>query len=135
MLLAVGTYAALLFPPAVLSAPLAVGVVFFLQGLPLLCWNVVVVTAVQTVVPNQILGRVSSVFRLTGRGLAPVGLFLGGLIGSWWGLRSVFAVAGAGLTFAFLANYGGLSSAARQMHDATAAPPESHPPSAPGEPE
>ncbi len=108
LLVSVGAYAVLLFPPAFMSDPVAVGAIFLVQGLPLLCWSVASTTARQTLVPDRLLGRVGSVFRLIGGGLAPVGLVLGGMVAELVGVPTVFAVAGAGLTAVFLLNIGGL---------------------------
>ena len=43
--------------------------------------NTVMVGAIQTIVPNTMLGRFMSIVQMTGAGLSPVGALLGGLLG------------------------------------------------------
>ena len=43
-------------------------------------WNVITVSLRQTIIPDELLGRVNSVYRFFGWGMMPIGLFLGGLI-------------------------------------------------------
>lgn len=43
--------------------------------------NTVMIGAIQLIVPNTMLGRFMSIVQMTGAGLAPVGAFLGGLLG------------------------------------------------------
>jgi hypothetical protein len=42
-------------------------------------WNIVTVTPRQRIVPNEMLGRVNSAYRMIGWGLMPVGAVAGGL--------------------------------------------------------
>lgn len=66
-------------------------------------WNVITVSLRQTLIPDNLLGRVNSVYRFLGWGMMPVGSMLGGLIVAWlepvvgrqWALRSPFLVAAA----------------------------------------
>jgi MFS family permease len=66
-------------------------------------WNVVTVSLRQTVIPDRLLGRVNSVYRLIGWGSMPIGAAIGGglvaLISAWAGreagLRGPFLIAGA----------------------------------------
>ncbi|MGH3277177.1 MAG: MFS transporter [Streptosporangiaceae bacterium] len=90
-------YGAFLLPPAFLSSPFLVGIVFFAQGFPVLVFSVASVTVRQVLVPSAMLGRITSVFYLAGAGLAPVGLLLGGFLGQWTGLRSTFLFGGLGI--------------------------------------
>jgi len=43
-------------------------------------WNVITVSFRQTVIPDQLLGRVNSVYRFFGWGMMPIGAALGGLV-------------------------------------------------------
>ena len=43
-------------------------------------WNVITVSFRQTVIPDELLGRVNSVYRLFGWGMIPIGAIIGGLI-------------------------------------------------------
>lgn len=63
--------------------------------------NIVVVGAIQLVVPSTHLGRVMSIVQITGAGLAPVGALLGGLLGRVE-LHYVPNVSGAAVLAAFL---------------------------------
>jgi len=65
-------------------------------------WNVITVTLRQTIIPDQLLGRVNSVYRFFSWGMMPIGTLIGGLIVSFfqvmigreWALRSPYLVAG-----------------------------------------
>lgn len=85
--------------PAFTSHPLPIGASFVLSGLFVVVWNVITVSLRQRIVPDRLLGRVNSAYRLFAWGTQPVGALLGGLIGELLGLRAVFLLAGlAGLT-------------------------------------
>lgn len=66
-------------------------------------WNVITVSLRQSLIPDQILGRVNSVYRFIGWGIMPIGSALGGLVvalvepwlGREWALRAPFLLAGA----------------------------------------
>jgi MFS family permease len=58
-------------------------------------WNVVTVSLRQRIIPDHLLGRVNSAYRLLGWGSMPVGAAIGGLIGEAFGVRAVFLVTGA----------------------------------------
>jgi MFS family permease len=115
MIISLLGYGLLTIPPAFLSSAFVVGAVLFLQGLPLIAWSVVSRTALQTMVPEHLLGRVFSVFRLLGAGLAPIGLLLGGLLAGTFGLRSVFVISGVGVAIVALACARGLHRLADEM--------------------
>ena len=67
---------------AIAFAPTAISlaVVLFLFEFSGLVWNTVSVSYRQRVIPNALLGRVSSLYRLFAWGMMPVGLLLSGLI-------------------------------------------------------
>jgi predicted MFS family arabinose efflux permease len=54
-------------------------------------------TIKQTLVPNQMLGRITATTRFISWGIQPIGALLGGLIGSWFGLGTVLWAAAVGL--------------------------------------
>jgi MFS family permease len=66
-------------------------------GVAAVMWNVVTVSLRQRIIPDQLLGRVNSGYRLLGWGTSPIGAALGGALGELVGLRAVFVVAGAGV--------------------------------------
>jgi MFS family permease len=68
-----------------------------LTGVASVMWNVVTVSLRQRIIPDHLLGRVNSGYRLLGWGTMPIGAALGGLLGEALGLRAVFVVAGAGV--------------------------------------
>ena len=96
ILLAQGlTLAALAIFPIV---PVAVAG-FILGGLGAGIWDVVVDSYRQRVVPDAVLGRVTSGFHAIGLGAAPVGALLGGALASSLGLRAP-VLAGAAISIA-----------------------------------
>lgn len=58
-------------------------------------WNVVVVVLRQTLVPQDLLGRANSVYRLVAWGGLPVGAAAGGIVAAEAGTRAVFGVGAA----------------------------------------
>ncbi|OFW65041.1 MAG: hypothetical protein A2135_10150 [Actinobacteria bacterium RBG_16_67_15] len=76
--------------------PVLVGMLLAIVGFGQMVWNVVAVTYRQTVVPDGLLGRVNSVYRLIAYGSFPVGALAGGLIAEFAGLRSPWLFAGLG---------------------------------------
>lgn len=66
-------------------------------------WNVITVSLRQSLIPDQLLGRVNSVYRFVGWGTMPLGSLLGGLLvvaaeplfGREWALRAPYLVAAA----------------------------------------
>jgi MFS family permease len=57
-------------------------------------WNIVTVTLRQRIVPNDMLGRVNSAYRMIGWGLMPAGAVAGGLVAHVAGLRAPYVIAG-----------------------------------------
>lgn len=74
------------------------------SGVFIVVWNVVTVSLRQRLIPDRLLGRVNSVYRLFGWGTIAIGTLLGGaiatlvepVIGRDWALRSVFVIAALG---------------------------------------
>jgi MFS family permease len=78
-----------LAPNAPVLAVLEVG-----NGFMVTMWNIVTVTLRQRIVPNEMLGRVNSAYRMIGWGLMPVGAVAGGLVAHVAGLRAPYVIAG-----------------------------------------
>jgi MFS family permease len=55
-------------------------------------WNIVTISLRQTLVPEHLLGRVNSVYRLLAWGMLPIGAAAGGALAAMTGIRSVFLV-------------------------------------------
>lgn len=81
------------------DSPVVVGVSLAVEGGAFVLWNVVTVSLRQRVVPDELLGRVNSGYRLVAWGAMPVGALLGGVVGRWLGVPSVFVLAGATMAF------------------------------------
>ena len=75
------------------SNPYVVGAGAALLGWPITAWNVITVSLRQSLIPDRLLGRVNSVYRLLAWGTIPIGAALGGLLGRVFGLRTPFYVA------------------------------------------
>ena len=67
-----------------------------LNGFATTIWNVVSLTYRQRSVPDELRGRVNSVYKMLGWGFIPLGAITGGLVADWLGLRAPFLV-GAGI--------------------------------------
>lgn len=85
--------------PSVVTA--AVG--FALAGATSGLWNVATISLRQRIVPDELLGRVTSAYRLVGLGAMPVGSAAGGLLARAYGLTAPFVVAGVVLLACTLA--------------------------------
>lgn len=62
------------------SNAFVVGAMFFVFMFTAVLWNVITVSLRQSVIPDHLLGRVNSVYRLFGWGMMPIGAALGGVI-------------------------------------------------------
>jgi MFS family permease len=78
--------------PAVTSNPFLIAGAFFLGGIGLIVWNVIVVSLRQRITPDRMLGRLNGGFRLVAWGAKPLGAAAGGVLAQLLGLRAVFAV-------------------------------------------
>jgi len=75
----------------------------FVSALTGVVWNVITVSLRQSLIPDQLLGRVNSVYRFVGWGTMPIGSLLGGLLvvgvepifGREWALRAPYLAAAA----------------------------------------
>lgn len=80
-----------------------------------MAWNVVTVSLRQAIVPDRLLGRVTSAYRVVGLGAMPVGAALGGLLGHAYGLHAPYLIAAAALALAALLSIHPLRSAAAKL--------------------
>ena len=87
---------------ALTSAPLLAAVAMLLGTLFATLSQVVVSTLRQAAVPDHLLGRVTSAYRLIVLGAVPLGAAAGGITASALGLRAPFWMAAVGLTVAAL---------------------------------
>lgn len=91
--------ATLLWPSGALA-----GLSFFLFGVGPILWTISSTTLRQTVTPQAMLGRVSSIFLTVNMGARPVGAALGGVVGAHWGAGAclVLALLGFGVQLAVI---------------------------------
>jgi MFS family permease len=82
---------------ALSASPIVVGVVFAVANFGFTLGNIVAISVRQTAIPNDLLGRVTSVYRFLAVGVMPIGALVGGLLASGFGLTAPFWVAGAGM--------------------------------------
>lgn len=78
--------------PALTANPYVIGTAFLIGSITLVISNVVIVSLRQRIVPDRLLGRVNSVYRLVGWGTKPFGAAIGGVLAQMFGLRTVFAI-------------------------------------------
>ncbi len=91
---AITVSAASFFVPALWAQPVAVAASLAIGGFGGVVWNVITVSMRQSLIPDALLGRVNSAYRLFGWGTMPIGAISGGLIARAFGLRAPFLVAG-----------------------------------------
>ena len=92
--LAVVVAAASMLVPGFWAQPVAVAASLAVGGFAGLVWNILTVSMRQSLVPDELLGRVNSAYRMLGWGTMPIGAISGGLIASAFGLRAPFVFAG-----------------------------------------
>jgi predicted MFS family arabinose efflux permease len=80
----------MLVVPLLWPTPLGVGAALVVLGLTNTIGNVISQTIRQRLVPSHLLGRVGGAGRTISFGLMPVGAVLGGVVGSQFGLPTVF---------------------------------------------
>ena len=83
------------FVVALTSNAYLVGVMGAIGSLVAIVWNVITVSLRQAIIPDELLGRVNSVYRFLGWGMMPIGAALGGLVASAFGLRATYWIGGA----------------------------------------
>lgn len=79
--------------PAFTTNPILIGAGFVLSGVFVVVWNIITVSLRQRIVPDHLLGRLNSAYRLFAWGTQPVGALLGGAVAEVIGLQSVFVLA------------------------------------------
>jgi MFS family permease len=84
------------------ESAVVVWAVFLLVGISVVVWNVITVSFRQAVVPEDIFGRVNSVYRLLGWGGLSIGALLGGFLARGFGLTTPFWFAAVVLAMMFL---------------------------------
>lgn len=89
--------------PALTADPWLIGAGFIAGGVLSMAWNIITVSLRQSIVPDGLLGRVNSAYRLLAWGTLPLGALLGGVIGELFDLRVVFAAAGVATLLLLLA--------------------------------
>jgi MFS family permease len=96
MFLALGAWIACLGLTAAYPHAWFVIVVATGQAVATTVWNVTTVSLRQVVVPNELFGRVNSIYRWCGWGMMSIGALAGGLVASRFGMRAPY-VAAAGV--------------------------------------
>ncbi len=84
--------AALTCAAPLLTEPILVAIALAVAGVGEMCWDIITVSLRQRIVPDHLIGRVNSGYRLVGYGTMPIGAALGGVLGQTLGLRWVFTV-------------------------------------------
>jgi MFS family permease len=100
--LSVGGWGVTMIVSGLTSSPLVFGAAGVVSAALAVAWNVVTVSLRQAVIPDRLLGRVNSVYRLIGWGSMPIGAAIGGALvalisagaGREAGLRGPFLIAG-----------------------------------------
>lgn len=92
--LAIAVSAGSFFVPVLWAQPVAVAASLAVGAFGGLVWNVITVSLRQSLVPDELLGRVNSAYRLIGWGTLPLGALTGGLVADAFGLRAPFLMAG-----------------------------------------
>jgi predicted MFS family arabinose efflux permease len=108
--------ATLVMPSGVLAAAS-----FFLFGVGPIIWTITSTTLRQSITPDRMLGRVSSVFLTVNAGARPVGAALGGLVGAAWGEPACLWLALAGFVIQALVIFASALGGLRLLPEAHAA--------------
>ena len=95
LMTAVVVSALLTFGVALTSNAYLVGLFGAAASMLAIVWNIVTVSLRQAVIPDELLGRVNSVYRFLGWGMMPLGAALGGVVASTLGLRATYWIGGA----------------------------------------
>ncbi len=90
--------------PAVTSSVWIIASAMFVGGACLMIWNIITVSFRQAVTPDDLLGRLNSVYRLLAWGTMPIGAAIGGVLAQSFGLRAVFASSGVLTATLFIPN-------------------------------
>jgi MFS family permease len=90
----VGTFA-MLVTPALTTNPWLIGLAAFAGGIGGTTWSVAVASLRQSLVPDELLGRVYGVYRLIGWGTLSIGAALAGFIAELISIKAVFILGAA----------------------------------------
>ena len=85
------------------SSAIVAGVMIALDGAAGTTWNILTISLRQAIIPDRLLGRVSSVYRLVGLGTMPIGALLGGILARAFNLRVPYFVMAAALAIMAIA--------------------------------
>jgi MFS family permease len=107
------------FVVALTSNAYLVGVMGAIGGFLAIVWNVITVSLRQAIIPDELLGRVNSVYRFLGWGMMPIGAALGGIVATAFGLRATYWIGGAVLLAMALVTFRTVNN--RAIADARAA--------------
>jgi MFS family permease len=88
-------FAALEIIPAVLPRVWAVVIAGSLMAVFGTVWNVITVSLRQRLIPQELFGRVNSVYRFIGTGTTALGAIIGGQIAFYFGLRATYVASAA----------------------------------------
>jgi MFS family permease len=113
LLMSLGTNVVAFMAVGLSPDAVVLGVLLAINGFLITTWNIITVSLRQSAVPTDLLGRVNSVYRFLGWGLAPLGALAGGLVADQFGLRAPFPIAGAIRGLALLAALPVLLTASR----------------------
>jgi MFS family permease len=97
--------------PGLVASTVPVMAAVLVAGLGSGVWNVVTVSLRQRIVPDHLLGRVTSAYRVVGFGVMPVGAAAGGFVAHSYGLRAPWLMAAVALVLASVAGLPLLRSA------------------------
>jgi MFS family permease len=100
---------------SVTSSIVIMGILLAGSGFVITMWNVVTVSLRQQIVPDDLLGRVNSAYRMIGWGMIPLGALAGGFVADLAGLRAPFLVAGIARGVTLLALLPALLAASRAL--------------------
>lgn len=102
MFAALGTWIACLGLTAAYPHAWFVVIAATVQAVGTTVWNVTTVSLRQVLVPNELFGRVNSIYRWCGWGMMPLGAIAGGLVASWAGMRATYVVSACVIGLAVL---------------------------------
>ena len=106
------------------DSAILVGIALFVEMVAAMLWNVVTVSYRQRAIPQDILGRVNSIYRFFGWGMMPLGALVCGLVVTWSepglgreaALRLPYLIAAIGFAAMFV--YGALALRFKPAADA-----------------
>lgn len=118
---------------AVTDSPIVVGVVMAVINFAFTLGNIIAISVRQTAIPNEMLGRVTSVYRLLAVGVMPLGALVGGLVASGLGIIAPFWAAAAGMVVLAIATAPYVRTARIRAIVTQPSPPQSPVPGAPAD--